>query len=300
MDHKAGFVAIIGYPNVGKSTLMNALVGERLSVITHKAQTTRHRIKGIVSGEGFQIVYSDTPGILRPGYLLHRSMMSAVLSALSDADIILLMTEPGVDFREEQILENIRTAGVPVIVAINKMDRKEEAQIMSDTEKWRSLLPNAAILPVSALKGTNLDLLMNLILEKLPDSPPYFPKEDLTDLSERFFVSEIIREKILLNYSDEIPYHAEVIVNEFKERRKGEEEIIYLHATIYVARESQKAIMLGKEGSAIKKLGTEARKEIEAFLGKKVFLELTVKVEKNWRENERTLKRFGYMQGEED
>jgi GTP-binding protein Era len=299
VDHKAGFVAIIGYPNVGKSTLMNALVGERLSVITHKAQTTRHRIKGIVSGEDFQIVYSDTPGIIKPGYMLHRSMMSAVLSALADADIILLMTEPGVEFREEEVLERIRTSETPVILAINKTDKRDETAVVSEIEKWKVILPDATILPVSALRGTNLDLLLNSILEKLPVSPPYFPKEELTDLSERFFVSEIIREKILLNYSDEIPYNAEVSVNEFKERKKGEEEIIYIHATVYIARESQKAIILGKGGTAIKKLGTDARREIEAFLGMKVFLELTVKVEKNWRENERSLRRFGYSTGEE-
>jgi GTPase len=295
MEHKAGFVAIIGYPNVGKSTLMNALVGQRLSVITHKAQTTRHRIKGIVNGDDFQIVYSDTPGIMKPGYMLHRSMMSAVFAALSDADVILLMTEPGVDFREEEILEKIRTTGLPVILAINKTDKKNETEILTETAKWSTILPDAAILPVSALKRLNLDLLLSTILEKLPVSPPYFPKEDLTDLSERFFVSEIIREKILLNYSEEIPYHAEVTVNEFKEKKKGEEDIVYIQATIYVARESQKAIILGKGGAAIKKLGTDARKEIETFLGTKVFLELTVKVEKNWRENERSLKRFGYL-----
>jgi GTP-binding protein Era len=298
MDHKAGFVAIIGYPNVGKSTLMNALVGERLSVITHKAQTTRHRIKGIVSGDGFQIVYSDTPGIIRPGYMLHRTMMSAVFSALADADVILLMTEPGVDFSEEEILGRIRNAGTPVILAINKTDKKEEAVVAAETEKWKGILPDAAILGVSALKGTHLDRLLEAILDRLPVSPPYFPKEDLTDLSERFFISEIIREKILLNYTDEVPYHAEVSVNEFKERKKGEEDIIYIQATIFVARESQKAIILGKGGAAIKKLGTDARKETEAFLGTKVFLELTVKVEKNWRENERALRRFGYWTDE--
>jgi len=300
MNHKAGFVAIIGYPNVGKSTLSNALVGERLSVITHKAQTTRHRIKGIVSGEDFQIVYSDTPGILKPGYLLHRSMMSAVFSALADADIILLMTEPGLEFRQEEVLEKIRTSGKPVIVAINKIDKKEDQVILAESQKWTTVLPGATILTISALKRIGLDLLMNAILDHLPESPPYFPKDDLTDLSERFFVSEIIREKILLNYSDEIPYNAEVSINEFKERKKGEEDIVYLMASIYVARESQKAIILGKGGSAIKKLGTDARKEIEAFVGKHVFLELTVKVEKNWRENERSLRRFGYLPPEEE
>jgi GTP-binding protein Era len=298
MEHKAGFVAIIGYPNVGKSTLMNALVGEKLSVITHKAQTTRHRIKGIVSGEDFQIVYSDTPGIMKPGYMLHRSMMSAVMSSLADADIILLMTEPGVEFSEQEILERIRTSGTPVILAINKTDKKAEAAVVAETEKWKEILPNAVIIPISALKNINLNPLLNSILEKLPVSPPYFPKEELTDLSERFFASEIIREKILLNYSDEIPYNAEVSVSEFKERKKGEEDIVYIHAAIYVARESQKAIILGKGGTAIKKLGTDARKEIEAFIGTKVFLELTVKVEKNWRENERSLRRFGYSVGE--
>lgn len=300
MDHKAGFVAIIGYPNVGKSTLMNALVGERLSVITHKAQTTRHRIKGIVSGEDFQIVYSDTPGILKPGYMLHRSMMSAVFAAMADADVILLMTEPGLRFSEEEILQKIRTSGRPVILAINKTDKKEESLVVAETEKWKTLLPDAAIIAISALRGIHLDMLLAAILENLPVSPPYFPKDELTDLSERFFVSEIIREKILLNYSDEIPYHTEITVNEFKERKKGEEDLIYLQANIYVARESQKAIILGKGGKAIKKLGTDARKEIETFIGKKVFLELTVKVEKNWRENERTLRRFGYLSPENE
>ena len=295
MDHKAGFVAIIGYPNVGKSTLMNAMVGERLSAVTRKAQTTRHRIKGIVSGEDFQIVYSDTPGILKPGYLIHRSMMSAVLSSLADADIILLVTEPGLEFREEEILGKIRTGDTPVIIAVNKTDRKEETDVTSEVRKWQAVLPSSFVLPVSALKKTNLDLLLAAILERLPLSPPYFPKEDLTDLSERFFASEIIREKILQHYSDEIPYHTEVTINEFKERKKGEETLTYILASVYVARESQKAILLGKGGTAIKKLGTDARKDLEEFLGMKVFLELSVKVEKNWRENETSLRRFGYL-----
>lgn len=291
MAHKAGFVSIIGYPNVGKSTLMNALVGERLSIITPKAQTTRHRIMGILSGEDFQIVYSDTPGIIKPHYMLHRSMMSAVMASLSDADVILLVTEIDTPFDNEQILERLKESGTPLIVVINKVDLSSEAIAKKAIGKWTMQFPEAEIVPVSALHLFNLGNLLDQIIERLPDSPEYYPKDELSDRTERFFVSEIIREKIFLLFGEEIPYSCEVIIDAFKE----EEKLDRIEATIYVSRESQKAIILGKQGKAIKKLGMEARKEIEAFLDKHIFLGLTIKVEKNWRENERLLKRFGYQ-----
>ncbi len=296
MAHKAGFVSIIGYPNVGKSTLMNALVGERLSIITPKAQTTRHRIMGILSGEDFQIVYSDTPGIIKPHYMLHRSMMSAVMASISDADVILLVTEIDTPFDNEQILEKLRGSDIPLIVVINKVDLSSEKVVKQAIEKWAMQFPSAEIVPVSALHTFNLGKLLDLVIDRLPEAPEYYPKDELSDRSQRFFVSEIIREKIFMLFGEEIPYSCEVIIDAFKE----DETLDRIEATIYVSRESQKAIILGKQGKAIKKLGMEARKEIETFLDKHIFLGLTIKVEKNWRENERLLKRFGYMTDKED
>ena len=291
MAHKAGFVNIIGYPNVGKSTLMNALVGEKLSIITSKAQTTRHRIMGIVNGEDFQIVYHDTPGIIRsPAYKMHEYMNHYVETALVDADIILLMTEPGLKFEEVDILERLKRVVVPVIVLINKIDLSDQPKVQEEISYWTELIPAGDVLPVSALAPFNVDRLFNLILEKLPESPPYYSKDDFTDRSMRFFVSEIIREKILLNYRKEIPYEVEVAVEAYKE----EDNLVRISAVIFTGRESQKAIILGHQGKAIKKMATEARKDMEAFIGKKVFLETTVKVKKDWRDSENMLKHFGY------
>jgi len=289
-DHRSGFVAIIGYPNVGKSTLMNNLVGEKLSIVTHKVQTTRHRIMGIVNGEDFQIVYSDTPGIIKPHYKLHQAMLSAVFSSLEDADIILLVTEVNAGFDHEEILRKITSIAKPVLVIINKIDLSNMETLEKEAEKWKTLLPSAEFFPVSALFNQNIDQVMKAILHHLPQAPPYFDKSELTDRSERFFISEIIREKILLNFSQEIPYSTEIAVTEFKE----EIELTRIAATIYVARESQKGILLGHQGKAIKKLGTDSRKDIETFLDKHVFLELHVKVAKDWRVDELALKRFGY------
>ncbi|MEI6456618.1 MAG: GTPase Era [bacterium] len=290
MNHRSGYVAIIGYPNVGKSTLMNHLVGERLSIVTHKVQTTRHRIIGIVSDDDFQIIYSDTPGIIKPHYKLHQAMLAAVYSTLSDADIVLLVTEINSGFDNEEILGKVREMGKPVIVVINKIDLGNMEILEKDVEKWKVLLPAAEVFPVSALRGVNTNQVMKAILHHLPESPPYFSKDELTDRSERFFVSEIIREKILLNFTQEIPYSTEIAVTEFKE----EDELLRIAATIFVSRESQKAILLGHQGKAIKKLGTDARKDIEIFLDRHIFLDLHVKVAKDWREDELALKRFGY------
>ena len=290
MLHKAGFVTIIGSPNVGKSTLMNVMVGEKLSIITHKAQTTRHRIMGIFSGEDFQVVYSDTPGIMKPHYLLHKAMLSAVLSSIADADVILLVTEIGENFQHEEILQQLKETATPVIVLINKIDLAEQAKVESEIEKWKNILEKADIIAISALHCFNTALVFDTILKHLPESPPFYPKDELTDRSQRFFVSEIIREKILLNFSKEIPYSVEVSIDDFTET----DDLIKIFTHLYVARESQKAIILGHQGKAIKKLGTEARKDIEAFLEKHVYLELNVKVKKDWRENELELKRFGY------
>ncbi|MCK9203677.1 MAG: GTPase Era [Bacteroidales bacterium] len=290
MTHKSGFVSIIGFPNVGKSTLMNALVGERLSIITPKAQTTRHRIMGIFNGDDFQIVYSDTPGILKPHYKLHRAMMSAVYASIDDADVILLLTEPANQFRQEDILKKLHTSDVPVIVVINKIDRTSMSDLESEVENWNKILEKAIVLPVSALYKQNLEQVLKAILQYLPESPPFYPKDELTDRSQRFFVSEIIREKILMNFSQEVPYSTEVSVEEFRE----EINLTRIAATIYVSRETQKGILLGHQGKAIKKLGTDARKDIESFLNVHVFLELHVKVAKDWREDEKALKRFGY------
>jgi len=297
MSHKAGFVSIIGYPNVGKSTLMNALLGEKLSIITPKAQTTRHRIMGILSGDDYQVVYSDTPGVITPHYRLHRAMMSAVFAAIADADVIMLVTEAGNDFGQADILGKLKESGSPVIVVVNKIDLGNMAVLETEVEKWKGILPEATVLPVSARFNLNLDQVFKAILHHLPESPAFYPKDELTDRSQRFFVSEIIREKILLNFSQEIPYSCEVAVESFKE----EEKLTRITATIFVARETQKAILLGYQGKAIKKLGSDARRDIEDFVGSHVFLELRVKVSKDWREDDRALKRFGYtVEGREE
>lgn len=295
MAHKAGYITILGYPNVGKSTLMNALIGEKLSGITPKAQTTRHRILGILNGEDYQMVFSDTPGILIPKYKLHQAMVSAISSSLADADIILLVTEPSLKFTHDEILQRIKQSELPVIVLINKIDTIDQAKLEREVENWAKLLPAAEILPLSALHSLNLDMLKTRLVKLLPTHPPFYDKDELTDRNERFFVSEIIREKILMNYSQEVPYSVEVVIDSFKE----DEALVRIRAVIFIARESQKAIILGHQGSAIKKLGTEARKAIEEFLGRHIFLELHVKVSKDWREDELQLKRFGYNLGEE-
>ena len=291
MSHKAGFVNIIGYPNVGKSTLMNALVGEKLSIITSKAQTTRHRIMGIVNGEDFQIVYSDTPGIVRdPSYKMHEYMNKYIDSAITDADIILLMTETKLQFEETGIIEKLISSGTPVIVLINKIDLSDQEKVTNEIVYWETKLPGAEVIPISALESFNITKVFDTIIEKLPESPAYYDKDAITDRSMRFFVSEIIREKILLNYKKEIPYIVEVAIETYKEEKK----LIRIASIIFVSRESQKAIMLGHQGNAIKKTATQARKDIEAFVGKKVFLETTIKVKKDWRDSENMLRQFGY------
>jgi len=290
--HKSGFVNIIGNPNVGKSTLLNALVGEKLAIITSKAQTTRHRLMGIVNGEDFQIVYSDTPGIVDPHYKLHEYMMKFIDAALLDADIFLLVIELNDQFNHPEILEKIKNSGVPIMLLINKIDLSDQQTILQLMNDWQLKLPQADIIPISALNKFNIEKVFQTLVAKLPENPPYFPKDELTDKSERFFVSEIIREKILLNYKKEIPYSVEIVVESFKESEK----LVKILAFIFVARDSQKSIMIGHGGLALKKVGTAARKDIEAFLGKKVFLELTVKVNKDWRDQDLQLKRFGYIQ----
>lgn len=291
MAHKAGFVNIIGNPNVGKSTLMNVLVGERLSVITSKAQTTRHRILGIVNGEDYQIVYSDTPGILEPKYLLQEMMMSAVDSALQDADVFLLVTEAGEQFDHPDIVAKINKSKVPVIVALNKIDLKTQEEVVELITKWEGVFDNARLLPISALENFNVDGLVSMIIEALPEAPPYYPKDELTDRSERFFASEIIRGKVLELYRKEVPYCTEITVEEFIES----DQLLKIRSVIHVARESQKVIIIGDGGKAIKRLGIDARKDLEKFFQKKIFLELFVKVAKDWRENQQQLKRFGYL-----
>ena len=290
--HKSGFVNIIGNPNVGKSTLMNALVGEKLSIITSKAQTTRHRIMGIVSGDDFQIVYSDTPGIIKPNYKLQESMMGFVDSAMSDADIFLYIVEKRAGLKDEHIAEKLKKSATPFIIIVNKIDLSSQEEVMANIKFWQSEFPNANIIPISATENFNIQRVLDVIIEKLPESPAYFDKEQLTDKSERFFVSEIIREKILTTYQKEIPYSTEVEVQSFKE----EEHLIRIEAEIYVTRQSQKGILIGHEGKMLKKVGTEARKDMEAFFGKKIFISLFVKVKKDWRDSEQELKRFGYLQ----
>jgi len=291
MEHKAGFVNIVGNPNVGKSTLMNALVGEKISIITQKMQTTRHRIKGIVSGDDFQIVYSDTPGILKPNYKLQETMLKFVDTALIDADIILYVTDVNEKAgKNPDYIEKVRKSNMPVIVLINKIDLSNQPDVVKLYEHWSSIFPGADILPISALEKFNIEPVFDRILELLPEAPPYFPKDELTDRNERFFLQEIIREKILLNYQKEIPYSVEVEVEEFKEH----ENIINVRALIHVTRDSQKGIIIGHQGKMIKRIGSEARADAEEFFGKKMFLELFVKVAKDWRSKDKQIKRFGY------
>lgn len=291
MEHKSGYVNIIGKPNVGKSTLMNELVGEKISIITSKAQTTRHRILGIVNGDDFQIVFSDTPGIIKnPAYKMHEVMNQFVNIAMIDADLILFVVDITDKKIEEKTVERLKKTDIPIFVLINKIDLSDQDTVAQAVEFWKNELPNATIFPVSAVHGANVKNVFDHILELLPSSPPYFPKDEFTDRSMRFFVTEIIREKVLLNYQQEIPYSVEIAVDSYEESEKK----VVISATIYVARDSQKGIIIGKGGSAIKKLGVMARKDIEEFTGKKIFLELHVKVDKDWRDNERELKRFGY------
>jgi len=291
MTHKAGFVNIIGNPNVGKSTLMNALVAERLSIITSKAQTTRHRILGIVNEENYQIIFSDTPGIIQPAYELQASMMDFVKSAVQDADILIYMVEMGEkELKDENFFKKIVHAQIPVLLLINKIDKYDQDAVVEKMAFWKEKVPNAEIYPISALEKFNVEPIMELIVSKLPESPAFYPKDQLTDKPERFFVNECIREKILLNYKKEIPYAIEVETESFKE----DDELIKIRSLIMVERETQKGIIIGHKGSALKKVGIEARKDLEIFFDKKVFLDLYVKVNKNWRTNDRQLKRFGY------
>lgn len=291
--HKSGFVNIIGNPNVGKSTLMNVLVGERLSIITSKAQTTRHRILGIVNDENHQIVFSDTPGVLEPAYKMHQSMMTFVKSALSDADVILFMVEVKENrFRDADILNSLKKTDTPILLLINKIDEVDQQFLEEKVAFWKREIPKAEIYPLSALHNFNIENIFERIKELLPEGEPYYDKDALTDKPEKFFVSEIIREKILMNYQKEIPYSCEVEVEEYKEFEK----IVKIRANIIVARESQKGIIIGHQGKELKKIGTEARKDIETFVQNKVFLELYVKVSKDWRDNDNQLKRFGYNQ----
>lgn len=291
--HKAGFVNIIGNPNVGKSTLMNAFIGEKLSIITSKAQTTRHRILGIVNGDDFQVILSDTPGIIKPAYELQESMMDFVKSAFEDADVLLYMVEIGEkDLKDEAFFKKITNSKIPVLLLLNKIDTSDQQQLEEQVQLWSQKVPNAEIFPISALEGFNVKEVFNRILDLLPESPPFYPKDQLTDKPERFFVNETIREKILLHYKKEIPYAVEIDTEEFFE----EESIIRMRSVIMVERETQKGIIIGHKGSALKRVGVEARKDLEQFFGKQVHLELYVKVNKNWRSNERQLKRFGYNQ----
>jgi len=290
--HKAGFVNIVGNPNVGKSTLMNVLVGERISIATFKAQTTRHRIMGILNTDEMQIVFSDTPGVLKPNYKLQESMLNFSTSALSDADILLYVTDV-IETRDKhnEFIEKVRQQAFPVLVLINKIDLIDQQKLEALVEEWKELLPLAEIIPISAISKFNVDYVMRRIKELLPDSPPYFDKDQWTDKPARFFVTEIIREKILLYYDKEIPYAVEVVVEQFKEEPK----LIRINAVIYVERDSQKGIIIGKQGKALKKVATEARHSLEKFFGKSVFLETFVKVDKDWRSSDKELKNFGYQ-----
>ncbi|MEJ0054997.1 MAG: GTPase Era [Bacteroidota bacterium] len=289
--HKAGFVSIVGKPNVGKSTLMNRLVGENLSITSAKAQTTRHRIMGILNGDDFQIVYSDTPGILEPKYALHEAMMNYVKVSLEDADVILLVVEWGEKY-DISVYERFKTSKAPILLLINKVDKAPKAGRNEIVNYWKSHLPNTTILPVSAVTGENVDKIFPALLELMPQHPAYFPKDELTNRSERFFASEIIREKIFKNYNQEIPYSTEVGIEDFKD----EPAIIKIRATIFVERDSQKGIVIGKAGSSLKKVGTEARTDMESFFGKKVFLETHVKVAGDWRKQKEKLRLFGYLE----
>ncbi|WP_417854453.1 GTPase Era [Xanthomarina gelatinilytica] len=289
--HKAGFVNIIGNPNVGKSTLMNAFVGEKLSIITSKAQTTRHRILGIVNGEDFQMILSDTPGIIKPAYQLQESMMDFVKSAFDDADVLIYIVEIGEkELKDEAFFNKITNSKIPVLLLLNKIDKSNQEQLEEQVQSWATKVPNAEIYAISALEGFQVQEVFNRIVELLPESPPFYPKDQLTDKPERFFVNETIREKILLHYKKEIPYAVEIDTEEFFE----EENIIRMRSVIMVERETQKGIIIGHKGAALKRVGMEARKDLEKFFGKQVHLELYVKVNKNWRNDQKQLKRFGY------
>ncbi|MGB5362443.1 MAG: GTPase Era [Aureibaculum sp.] len=293
MTHKAGYVNIIGNPNVGKSTLMNAFVGERLSIITSKAQTTRHRILGIVNGEDFQILFSDTPGIIKPAYELQASMMDFVKSAFEDADILIYIVEIGEkELKDEAFFNKITQTKIPVLLLINKIDKSTQEEVESQMAFWQEKVPNALVYPISALKNFNVNTIFEKIVELLPESPPFYPKDQLTDKPERFFVNEAIREKILMHYKKEIPYSVEIETEEFFE----EENIIKIRSIIMVERETQKGIIIGHKGVALKRVGTLARRDLEKFFGKKIFLELYVKVNKDWRSNKNQLRRFGYQE----
>lgn len=290
--HKAGFVNIVGNPNVGKSTLMNLLVGERISIATFKAQTTRHRIMGILNTDDMQIVFSDTPGVLKPNYKLQESMLNFSESALVDADVLLYVTDTiEKPDKNADFMEKVRRVKVPVLLLINKIDLTNQEDLVKLVEEWHEMLPDAEIIPVSAKAKFNVDVVMKRIKELIPDSPPYFGKDQWTDKPARFFVNEIIREKILLYYDKEIPYSVEVVVEEFKEEAKK----IHIRAVIYVERDSQKGIIIGKQGKALKKVATEARRELERFFGKTIFLETYVKVDKDWRSSDKELRNFGYQ-----
>ena len=292
MEHRSGFVNILGNPNVGKSTLMNVLVGQKLSVTTPKAQTTRHRIMGILNGEGYQIVYSDTPGILNPKYKLQSAMMKSVESALDDADLILYVTDVvETASKNEEHLRRILESPVPKLIVINKIDLTNQSDLEKLVDKWNEMAPGVPVLPVSAISRFNTDLLLKEIISRLPEGPPYFPEDQLTDRYERFFVTEIIRGKIFETYTKEIPYSVEVEIENYRE----EPGLNRIAAVIYVARDSQKGIIIGHKGSMLKRVGTAARKEMEEFLGKKVFLEMYVRVAHEWRDNPRMLKKFGYL-----
>ena len=290
--HKAGFVNIVGNPNVGKSTLMNLLVGERISIATFKAQTTRHRIMGILNTDDMQIVFSDTPGVLKPNYKLQESMLNFSESALVDADVLLYVTDTiEQPDKNQEIMEKVRRLDVPVLLLINKIDLSNQEDLVKLVDQWHEMLPKAEIIPVSAKARFNVDAVMKRIRELIPDSPPYFGKDQLTDKPARFFVTEIIREKILLYYDKEIPYAVEVVVEQFKEEAKS----IHINAVIYVERDSQKGIIIGKQGKALKKVATEARKTLEHFFQKTIYLETFVKVDKDWRSSDKELKNFGYQ-----
>ncbi|MFV0247342.1 MAG: GTPase Era [Tenacibaculum sp.] len=291
MTHKAGFVNIIGSPNVGKSTLMNTLVGEKLSIISSKAQTTRHRILGIVSGEDYQIIFSDTPGIIKPKYELQESMMDFVKTAFNDADVLIYMVEvEEKELKEIDFFKRITNSNVPVILLLNKIDKSSQQEVQKKIKYWKNKVPNSFVYPISALENFNVKTIFYKIIELLPESPPFYPKDQLTDKPERFFVNEAIREKILKQYKKEVPYSVEVETESFTE----EAHIIKIRAVITVERETQKGIIIGHRGTAIKRVGTEARKDLENFFDKKIFLDLYVKVNKNWRSKQSELKRFGY------
>ncbi|MFL2573075.1 MAG: GTPase Era [Flavobacteriales bacterium] len=291
MEHKSGFVNIIGNPNVGKSTLLNSMIGQDISIITNKAQTTRHRIKGILSDKNYQIVFSDTPGIIKPAYKLQESMMQYVKSAFQDADVILYVVEIGEQgLKDEEIFEKIKKLKIPLIILLNKIDLVSQDKVLLEIENWKRKFSKAIVLPISALNKFNINEIIDAIVEVLPISPPYYSKDNVTDKSERFFIEEIIREKILKHYKKEVPYSVEISVEEFFE----EEDIIRIRAIIYVLRESQKGILIGHKGLGLKRIGTEARKDIEKMLDKKVFLATPIKVKKDWRNDNNQLKKFGY------